>query len=65
MSLFGKHFQSKYMEVIFSLIVAMFASGLVHQVAVTIFYSLLRHYTSSTLLAQKPIRQTFRMKVKL
>ncbi|KAH9425938.1 hypothetical protein DERP_014508 [Dermatophagoides pteronyssinus] len=36
MSLFGKHYQSKYTEVIFSLIVAMFTSGLVHQVAVTI-----------------------------
>nr|XP_027194824.1 keratinocyte-associated protein 2-like [Dermatophagoides pteronyssinus] len=35
MSLFGKHYQSKYTEVIFSLIVAMFTSGLVHQVAVT------------------------------
>ncbi|KAH9497974.1 hypothetical protein DERF_013904 [Dermatophagoides farinae] len=35
MSLFGANFQSKYMEVIFSLIVALFTSGLVHQVAVT------------------------------
>ncbi|KAI7688107.1 Protein KRTCAP2 -like protein [Sarcoptes scabiei] len=50
-SMFGKHFQAKYFEVIISLSIAMFSSGLVHQVAATscLLFSLITLYFLNSL----------------